>query len=484
MKSYAVLLAPEFRLQAALRHSPQFREKAVALLEMQGTKPRVCELSSFARAYHVQPGMTPTQAMARCPELHLVNLNAGHERSAQETLLQTAEGLSPFIESTQPGVVTVELPPERIFQEEDLIGKLVVPLQSLGLDVRIGIAGTPDLALLAARFANPVKIVMEASAFLAPLSVTALQPRGDLATVLESWGIRTIGQFVAMPSAQVWERLGPEAVRLGEQAAGGCTRPLKLVKPKEFFAEEADLEHPVEMLEPLLFLLRRFLEQITARLANGYLVAGKMRLMLRFENGEPYQRVFTIPQPTRDVSLLFRMLHTHLENFSAESAIIGLELSAKPVWPTAEQFGLLERGLRDPHQFAETLGRLEALLGSDHVGTPEIEPSHHPDAFHLQPFDPQAPVPKVENELLIGVPWLRFYPPIPARVVLDEVRPTFLYSAPSTGPIRDARGPWHVEGNWWESRAWSREEWDIATPDGIYRLVQVDERWFLDGIYA
>jgi protein ImuB len=484
MKSYVVLLAPEFRLQAALRHSPQLREKAVALLEMQGTKPRICEFNSLARTYHVQTGMTPTQAMARCPELHLVNGNAGHERSAQETLLQTAEALSPFLESTQPGVVTAELPPERIFREEDLIGKLVLPLQSLGIEVRVGIAGTPDLALLAARFANPVSIVTDAAVFLAPLSITALQPSDDLATVLESWGIRTIGQFVALPSAQVWERLGPEAVRLGEQAAGGCSRPLKLIKAQEFFAEEADLDHPVEMLEPLLFLLRRFLEQITARLANGYLVAGKLRLVLRFENGEPYERVFTIPQPTRDVSLLFRLLHTHLENFSAESAIIGLELSAKPVWPTAEQFGLLERGLRDPHQFAETLGRLEALLGSDQVGTPEIEPSRHPDAFHLEPFNPQAPAPKVENELLIGVPWLRFNPPIFAKVILNEVRPTFLYSAPSTGPIEDARGPWHIEGNWWENRAWSREEWDIATHDGIYRLVQADERWFLDGIYA
>jgi protein ImuB len=484
MKSYAVLLAPEFRLQAALRHSPQLREKAVALLEIQGAKPRVREVNLPARTCHVQPGMTPTQAVARCPELHLVNGNAGHERSAQETLLQTAESLSPFLESTQPGVVAAELPPERIFREEDLIGKLVVPLKALGLEIRIGIAGTPDLALLAARFADPVNIVTATASFLAPLPIAALQPSEELATVLESWGIRTIGQFVALPSAQVWERLGPEAIRFGKQAMGGRSRPLKLVKSQEFFAEEADLEHPVEMLEPLLFLLRRFLEQITARLAQAYLVVGKLRLVLRFETGSPYQRVFTIPQPTRDVPLLFRMLHTHLENFSAESAIVGLELAAKPVRPNAEQFGLLERGLRDPHQFAETLGRLEALLSSDHVGTPQIEPSHHPDAFHMRPFDPQAPSPKVEEKSLIGVPWLRFRPPIPARVLLKEVQPAFLYSTKSTGPIKEARGPWFVEGNWWENRSWSREEWDIAIDEGIYRLVLSDKQWFLDGIYA
>ena len=41
MKSYAVLLAPEFRLQAKLRHLPGVVGQPAALLEMQGAKPRV-----------------------------------------------------------------------------------------------------------------------------------------------------------------------------------------------------------------------------------------------------------------------------------------------------------------------------------------------------------------------------------------------------------------------------------------------------------
>jgi protein ImuB len=484
MKSYAVLLAPEFRLQATLRYSPNLAESPVALLEVQGTKPRVSELNSPARACRVEHGMTPTQALARCPELHLIYGQARHERAAQEALLQTAEVLSPFLESTGPGVVTIELPSERDFEAEDFVAKLVVPNQALGLQIRVGVAGTPDLALLAARFAQPVKIVSKAAAFLAPLPIAALQPSAELESILESWGIGTIGQFTALPTAPTLGRLGPEAVQLWERATGGRARPLQLVKPAEFFAEGVDLEHAVEMLEPLLFLLRRFLEQITTRLGQVHLVAGKLRLVLRFERGEPYRRVFTIPQPTREVSLLFRMLHTHLENFVSEWPITGLELAAKPVRPQAEQFGLLERGVRDPHQFAETLARLQALLGSDQVGTPQLEPSHHPDAFHLRPYDPKPATPANGDEVLVGVPWLRFRPTLAANIILNDVRPAFLYSAWSTGPIKEVRGPWRLEGNWWEDRAWSREEWDIATEDGIYRLVRAGEEWFLDGVYA
>jgi protein ImuB len=183
------------------------------------------------------------------------------------------------------------------------------------------------------------------------------------------------------------------------------------------------------------------------------------------------------------VELLFRMVATHLENFTSESPIVAVELTARPARPQAEQYSLLEKGLRDPHRFAETLARLQALLGPDRVGRAEVESSHHPDAFQLRPYEMATHAP-TEEDLLFGVPWLRFRPAVPARVILNETRPAFLYSPRSTGPIRDAQGPWRLGGNWWETRSWQREDWDIVTEDGMYRLVRAAEDWFLDGIYA
>jgi protein ImuB len=485
MKSFATLLAPDFRLQAALRPQPGLESLPVALVETEGTKPRVTAFNRRAHARAVEPGMTPTQALARCPELRLLAPNAGQERSAQEMLLQLGGTLSPFLESTAPGVVTVELPAERIFREEELRVRVITPLRAAGLAVQVGVASTPDLALLAARFAAPVALVGDsAAAFLAPRPVAALEPGPELAAVLESWGIRTIGELVALPAAELGERLGPEAVALIERARGTDTRPLRLVRAPEFFAEAADLEHPVERLEPLLFLLRRFLGQIAARLAGAWLVAGKLRLGLRFEQGEPYRRVFTLPQPTRDADLLFRLLHTHLENFTAEAAIVGVELAAKPVRGEVRQIGLLDRGLRDPHQFSETLARLQALLGAGEVGMPRLASSHHPDAFEVRPYDPEAEAaPERAGDILVGVPWLRFRPPVPARIILGDTGPAFLHSPASTGPIQETRGPWRLAGQWWQD-AWTREEWDIATADGVYRLVQAGEEWFLEGVYG
>jgi protein ImuB len=484
MKHYAVLYAPEFRLQATLRYHPHLSGQSVALLDYEGKKPLVSEMTPQAAVSRVEIGMTPTQAKARCADLHLLSGNSGHERAAESAMLQTAETLSPFLETTTAGVVTVEWPSGKGFDAKEMISLLVEPLHRIGLNIRIGVAATPFLAHLTARLAEPVLKIDDAPAFLAPLPVEILQTSEEIRGILHAWGIRTIGQLVSLPMREVCERLGPEAVQLWERAAGDRPRPLKLIKAQEFFSEQADLENPVEMLEPLLFLLRRFLEQITVRLANVYLVVGKLRLVLRFETGLPYQRVFTIPQPTRDVGILFRMLHTHLETFTSESPIIGLELAAKPVRPGAEQFGLLEKGLRDPHQLGETLARLEAVLGSGRVGTPELEPSQHPDAYHLRPYDANAEILTASDEPLIGVPWFRFYPPLPAKVILNDFQPAFLYSSRITGPIKEACGPWVMEGNWWESRHWFREEWDALTEEGIYRLVHIGEDWFLDGVYV
>ncbi len=480
----AVLYAPNFRLQAVLRYSPQWADEPVALVEViSGGKARVIELNAPAFESRVDLGMTPTQATARCATIRLLSRDAGQERSAQEILVQTAEQISPFIEATGSGMITVEWPAERRIDEKELAAQVIQPLGSLGLDVRVGVAQTPFLALLAARTARHVLCVEDAETFLAPLPVGVLQPSDELAGTLRAWGIQTIGQLRALPMRETCERLGPEAVAVWARASGGAARPLDLVKPVALYSERSELDHGIETLEPLLFLLRRFLEQMIMRLEAAYLVVGKLRLGLRFETGSPYHRDFTIPQPTRNVDLLFRTLHTHLENFSSEAPVIAVELSAQPVRPTMEQFGLLERGLKDPHQLAETLARLGALLGADRVGTPELKSSRHPDAFRISPYDPNAPSPPENGAPQLGVPWLRFRPAIAARVVLQDGAPVHLHSSRVIGRIHRSRGPWRIAGDWWGRDGWSREEWDIETDEGFYRLVHAGAGWFLDGLY-
>jgi len=327
-------------------------------------------------------------------------------------------------------------------------------------------------------------------------------------TVLHKWGIHTVGQLAALDKEQLAARLGPEAVRMWERANGQSNRLLKLVRPPESFDESFEFEHEIETAEPLLFMLRRFLEQLSLRLSAIYLVAKELTLRITFSNKQNYERVFKIPQPTNDVDLLFRMLHTHLENFKSEHPIIAVSLQAQPIKAASQQYGLFETTLRNPNQLSETLARLTALLGADRVGTPVLEETHRPDAFRMEPFAwnsstgfqsvGQAGVPACKETgrqdaclphshdgcAPLSPALRRFRPAAPASVFSTENSPAHIRSAKINSKIAEQRGPYLASGNWWDEAAWVRAEWDLQLDNGsLIRCHESDGTWKIDGIY-
>jgi protein ImuB len=315
--------------------------------------------------------------------------------------------------------------------------------------------------------------------------------------ILHKWGIHTLGDFARLDKEKIAARLGPEAVLLWERANGQSTRPLKFIQPPESFAENFEFEHEIETSEPLLFILRRFLEQLAVRLNAVYLVTRELTLRIGFTNKQSYEHCFKIPQPTNQVDLLFRMLHTHLEDFKSEHPIVAISLQAEPVKSAHQQFGLFETALRDPNQLYETLTRLTGLLGTDRVGTPVLEDTHRPDAFRIVPFSWQLDSesengagrdcarPKVEAASTSPTAALRrFRPALPASVLLEENKPVHLRSTEITGTTATQMGPYAASGNWWDDKSWTRREWDLHLSHGpVLRCHEHGDGWQVDGIY-
>src|SRR5215475_8032118 len=144
----------------------------------------------------------------------------------------------------------------------------------------------------------------------------------EILGILHRWGIHTLGQLAALDKEQLGARLGPEAVRMWERANGQSNRVLKLIRSPESFEESFEFEREIEIAEPLLFMLSRFLEQLAVQLSGIYLVTKELTLRITFTNKQSYEHIFKIPQPTNNVDLLFRMLHTHLENFKSKHPIV------------------------------------------------------------------------------------------------------------------------------------------------------------------
>ncbi|MBL9151690.1 MAG: DNA polymerase Y family protein [Verrucomicrobiales bacterium] len=536
---FAAIHLPEFPLQAWLCREPGWRWEPVAVLSGQtgnGTdrraQPRVIALNRPAREARIEPGMTAAQARARCAGVRLLPFDAEAEEAAQERLLALAARQSADFESTAPGLVTIDLGASPVVSHPDELRRLanewVASLADAELDARVGWAPNPDLAALAARLGEPVRLFAGSAetirAELAPLPLSCLEPAADHHGILTLLGIDTLGDLAALPRDEVAERLGPDGADLWDQARGRSHRLLTLVRPPADFSHSVDLDHEIASLEPLMFLVERSLTTLTARLSSAYLAASAIRLELRWNDGSAGEQVIRLTDPSRDARWLCQLVETRLEKVRFNRPVEGLTIELAPTRPTAQAGHLFEASLRDPNRFSETLSQLEALLGSDQVGSPEVLDTHRPDAFVMRPFNPHAltdsePVPRPASgvadaldtateatapsllPVTQGLPLRRFRPPLPVRVSTRRHPSTGLdcpgeiVSGEIRGRIHDCRGPWRASGDWWEpGRSWLREEWDIALDDdSLYRLSCHRDRqtnatgpaeWFVEGIYG
>ncbi len=494
---FTVIYIPDFALQAVLRNEPELFLKPVALIDGQEKKAPVLQVTKQAREMGVCEGLSSTQASARCSGVIIKPRSSTLEKTATAILLQASYNFSPRIEDTAEGICTMDLQGLRVASnatETSLLNwatPILKALSQLFLRAQIGIAETPNLALHASRRAESCLFVQDPTAFISALPIESLEPIPHIHDILQRWGIHTVGEFTALGKDKIAERLGPEALELFDRASPTETRPLDITIPSEQFSETMEFETEIESLEPLLFILRRFIEQLSRRIDLLHLVVSELTLHLKLASGDTYNSILNVPSPTANVEVLFRMLQTHLENVRTETAIVALELLAKPTRSENFQFGLFEASLRDPNQFAETLARLAALCGNDKVGSATPENTFRPDAFKMgtptfePPVDAPTKNPSFAETPVQGLSLRRFRPPFHADVEVQNGRPTFLSSLKLSSPIRKVSGPFRSSGDWWElEKHWQRDEWDIQIADGtLYRIYQAKNDWFIDGTY-
>jgi protein ImuB len=487
---FAVLHVSDFSLRAVLRLEHALASRPVALIDETRRPPVVIACTEAARAAGVEAGQTAPQAMARCATVILRGPHCDAETEARAGLIAAALSVSPQVEDTAPGVCTIRVAGLADDQREPALRAAVAQLRVLGLVATAGLAVTPLLALYAARYysGNETAVfrVDDGRGFLRELPIAVAEPSANVAAILTGWGVRTLGELTALSKADVTQRLGPEGLALWERAAGEVTRPLRMITPPQTFTAEMTVEYEIETLEPLLFVLRRFIDRLALELRNAGFVAGEMTLGLMLADETAHTRAFRLPEPTAQEEILFRVLHTHLESLHTAATVRGVSLECRPVRPLARQQGLFESALRDPHGFAETLGRVAAVVGPERVGTPVLENTHRPDAVQLTvPAAVIPPMAKASVHPARGLPLRRYREPVVATVELNGPSPAFVWTPAMQGGVRALAGPWRGSGEWWEGRRmWRREEWDVELDTGgVYRLLRKPEGWFVEGEY-
>src|ERR1039458_8783719 len=169
---------------------------------------------------------------------------------------------------------------DRLFgAAQELAAALARRAVETGVRAAVALAANPDAAICAARGFSGVSIVPQGdeAKFLGRLPVALLRPSAELQETLERWGIRRFQDLAALPPLGIAERLGAEGLQLRELARGEAERKLTPLEEPPRFEEELELEYPVELLEPLEFLLARLLNGLTTRLATRGLATNDLR---------------------------------------------------------------------------------------------------------------------------------------------------------------------------------------------------------------
>jgi len=381
-------------------------------------------------------------------------------QSGLSPLRELADAFSPWVEQVAPDTVLFSLDGlHRIYGDARATAKALA-VRAPGAS--IAIATLPDTAVLAARNLPGVVIIPpgEEMRFLGPLPLDCLPLDPAIWKILDRWGLRTFEDLACLPENGLHDRLGDAGVRLQTMARGALGRPLKPFIAETVYEQRIELDDALELLEPILFLLARFLNDLCADLKSQSLAAGQLHVTLNRT-----QRILRLPFPTRDVKFLLKLLQHNLEADLPGEPVSILILRAVPTAMRFLQHDLFTLSAPEPERLESTLQKIRAMVGPKNVKIPEIRDTHRPG------WGP------AESNLAFR----HFRPPLDARVERKHLRASGIQ-----GTIEEISGPWRTSGDWWRADAWDRDEFDLALSDGaLYRLIfnRQSQKWQLEGAY-
>ena len=458
---------------------------------------------------------------------------------AFEPVVAAVEELCPRVEVLHPGACAIGARgPARYFGgEEALARKIIHAVARCGFTCQVGVADGMFAAQLAARTPRVPQIpqapraetldaarepTLDAALIVAPgetPAFLALHPVGsledpELADLLPRLGIRTLGEFAALPTAEAGNRLGARGALAHRLARGLDPRPLVPRPPSADLSVSVEFDPPAEQSEPVVFAAKALAEQMHAGLAASGLACVRVQAQVICADGQEIMRLWrhdgllsalAVAERVRWQLAGWRPVHGDADQGAAVGGITLLRLVPDQlVRATGRQLGLWGDAVVSD-RVARAVLRVQAMLGHGSVVRPLL-------AGGRDPAEQVTPVPfgdAADPALPSGRPWpgrlpapapATIYPvPLPAGVIDSSgatvtVTGRALVSAPLArlsadgGPwlaVTSWAGPWPVTERWWRPESTRRRaRFQLVAEDGSAWLAAVqDGQWLIEASY-
>ncbi|MEU8182708.1 DNA polymerase Y family protein [Micromonospora sp. NPDC049044] len=509
---------------------------------------RVVACSERARAEGVRRGLRKREAQGRCPQLTVVEYDPGRDARAFEPVVVAAEELVAGVEVVRPGACAVAARgPGRYLGGEEAAAERIIEhvAQSCLVESQVGIADGVFAAGLAAR-AGRVVAPGGTPEFLAGLPVEALG-RSALADLLRRLGVRTLGDFAALPAGDVLARFGFDGALAHRLAAGRDHRPLAVRQPPTDLTVTAGYDEPIDRVDAAAFAARALAEQLHEGLAGHGLACTRLGIEAVTEHGQELHRVWRHDGLLTAAAIADRVRWQLDGWLSGSSGRTG----ARPARPTAGiirlrlvpdgviaqaglQAGLWGEAGEERERAHRALSRVQGILGPEAVVTAVLGGGRSPaDQVRLVPWGDErlparpGPAPLPGEPITGGAdrvagagrsadrgggavpPWPGRLPAPAPAVVLPSPLAATVHDAAGEPVVISARlavsapparlvvgagqpteivgwaGPWPVDERWWApAEARRRARFQVSLAGGAALLLAVEAgQWLVEAIY-
>ena len=362
----------------------------------------------------VQPGMSLRLAHTLLPQAHFMPAAPPRYRDGAGEVTDILSLFTPLVmpealwEPTigqKQGAVTRSLPARYTVDLEGLPEREALPLvQEMGRTVRreaqlepaVGLAAQPFTAQVAAARARPGRLrpvaVDEEQAFLGSQPLGLLPLEREAARRLRLMGVKTLGQFVALPSDTLLEQFGKETMALYRLVKGDEQQPFMPAPPSRELTCARTFESPLDDYGIVAAVLARMAAALANQLPEGEAV-GRLLLQLADEDGESRQEGVSLRQPAATEERIAEILEELMARISLASPVAALTVTASDLGPASvQQLSLFGRVQQQQPHGDDTL--LETIIARHRSGAfyrPALVNHAHPlpeARFHLHRLTP------------------------------------------------------------------------------------------------
>ncbi len=355
------------------RDRPETRGRPVIV----GADPRgrgvVSAASYEARRFGVHSAMPIGRAFRLCPEGVFLPVDMDKYAGVSREIMAVLAEFTPLVEPLSIDEAFLDVTASRALHGDGAaIGREIKKRirASVSLTASVGVAPNKFLAKVASELEKPDGLVVvepgREALFLAPLPVSRLWGVGKVTgSVLETMGIRTIGQLALTPAAHLAARFGKHGPDLLNLARGLDDRVVETDAPSKSMGAEETFEHDTHEVDLLRATLRGQSERVGRELRGAGYAGRTVTLKLRFADFSTITRSHT-DDPTQDGLVIYRRVESLFARVTLKQAVRLIGLSVSGLGPAGEgQLSLLAPDAVRRERLARAVDRLATRFGDE-----------------------------------------------------------------------------------------------------------------------